>query len=78
MRPSADLRRMFPGGGPALDEYFYVGEADEDLDPGRTDMPGVFVAGSAAGAKDIPDSILHAGAAVAQAAAYLERAKVTA
>jgi heterodisulfide reductase subunit A len=78
VRPSADLRRMFPGGGPALDEYFYVGEADEDLDPGRTDMPGVFVAGSAAGAKDIPDSILHAGAAVAQAAAYLERAKVTA
>jgi len=36
----------------------------------------VFVAGAAAGAKDIPDSILHAGAAVAQAAAYLERTKV--
>jgi heterodisulfide reductase subunit A-like polyferredoxin len=35
----------------------------------------VYVAGSASGVKDIPDSILHAGAAVAQAAAYLERAK---
>jgi heterodisulfide reductase subunit A-like polyferredoxin len=32
----------------------------------------VFVAGTASGAKDIADSILHAGAAVAQVAAYLE------
>jgi heterodisulfide reductase subunit A-like polyferredoxin len=36
----------------------------------------VFVAGAASGAKDIPDSILHAGAAVAQAAAHLEKVKV--
>ena len=78
VQPSAELERMFPDGGPSLDEHFYVGEVNEDLDPGRTDMPGVFVAGAAAGAKDIPDSILHAGAAVAQAAAYLEKAKVTA
>lgn len=78
VQPGVDVRQMFPDGAPGLDQYLYVGEADEDLDPGRTDVPGVFVAGSAAGAKDIPDSILHAGAAVAQAAAYLERAKVTA
>jgi heterodisulfide reductase subunit A-like polyferredoxin len=78
VQPSTDVGRMFPEGGPSPDEYLYVGEADEDLHPGRTDMPGVFVAGAAAGAKDIPDSILHAGAAVAQAAAYLEREKVTA
>jgi heterodisulfide reductase subunit A-like polyferredoxin len=31
------------------------------------------VAGTASGAKDIADSILHAGAAVAQVAAHLER-----
>jgi heterodisulfide reductase subunit A len=77
VQPGADIGRLFPQGAPSLDEYFYVGEADEDLDPGRTDMPGVFVAGSAAGAKDIPESILHAGATVAQAAAHLERVKVT-
>jgi heterodisulfide reductase subunit A-like polyferredoxin len=77
VQPGIDLGHLFPQGAPSLDEYFYVGEADEDLDPGRTDVPGVFVAGSAAGAKDIPDSILHAGAAVAQAAAYLERVKVS-
>jgi heterodisulfide reductase subunit A2 len=75
VQPGIDPRDMFPEGGPSLDDYCYVGEADEDLDPGRTDVPGVFVAGAAAGAKDIPDSILHAGAAVAQAAAYLERAR---
>jgi len=43
----------------------------------RTNLPGVFVAGAAAGPGDSPDSILHAGAAVAQAAAHLERVRVT-
>jgi len=78
VRPGSDVRTFFPDRAPSLDDYFYGGETEEDLDPGRTDLPGVFVAGSAAGAKDIPDSILHAGAAVAQAAAYLEKGKVTA
>ena len=78
VQPSHGVAELFDGDGEALalDDYYYVGEADEDMDPGRTNLPGVFVAGAAAGAKDIPDSILHAGAAVAQAAAHLERAKV--
>lgn len=78
VQPSLGVAELFDGDGEALalDDYYYVGEADEDMDPGRTNLPGVFVAGAAAGAKDIPDSILHAGAAVAQAAAHLERAKV--
>jgi len=77
VQPNGEAPALFEDGALALDDYYYVGEADEDLDPGRTNLPGVFVAGSAAGAKDIPDSILHAGAAVAQAAAHLERAKVS-
>lgn len=40
-------------------------------------MPGVFVAGTASGAKDIVDTIVHAGAAVAQVAAHLEKAQQT-
>ena len=76
VQPNREAAGLFEDGALALDDYYYVGEIDEDLDPGRTNLPGVFVAGSAAGAKDIPDSILHAGAAVAQAAAHLERAKV--
>ena len=58
-----------------LDEFHYVAEPNADLNPGRTDVPGVFVAGTASGAKDIVDSILHAGAAVAQVAAHLEQVK---
>jgi heterodisulfide reductase subunit A len=78
VQPNAEVARLFPDGSLALDDYLYVGEADEDLDPGRTNLPGVFVAGTASGAKDIPDSILHAGAAVAQAAAHIERARAAA
>jgi heterodisulfide reductase subunit A-like polyferredoxin len=78
VRPNADAGGLFSEGGPGLDDYAYVAEPEEDLNPAATSVPGVYVAGSASGVKDIPDSILHAGAAVAQAAAYLERAKVKA
>jgi len=77
VQPNPEAAHLFEDGALALDDYYYVGEADEDLDPGRTNLPGVFVAGSASGVKDIPDSILHAGAAVAQAAAHLEKSRVT-
>ncbi len=75
VQPNTQVAGLFEDGALGLDEYFYVGEADDDMDPGRTNMPGVFVAGSASGVKDIPDSILHAGAAVAQAAAHIEKAR---
>ncbi len=78
VRPNTEPADLFEDGALALDDYLYVGEADDDLDPGRTNLPGVFVAGSASGVKDIPDSILHAGAAVAQAAAHIERARLAA
>lgn len=41
------------------------------LAPCRTPEEGVFVAGAAAGPKDIPDSVVEAGAAATEAAAYL-------
>ena len=74
IQPNRDVERLFPDEQLGLDEFHYVAEPAADLEPGRTDIPGVFVAGTAAGAKDIVDSILHAGAAVAQVAAHLERA----
>jgi heterodisulfide reductase subunit A len=43
------------------------------LAPCCTDEEGVFVAGTAAGPKDIPDSIVEAGAAAMEAAIYLRR-----
>ena len=50
-----------------------VKEIDENLYPARTSIDGVFAAGSSSAARDIPDTILHAGAAAAQAAAHVER-----
>ena len=75
VQPNTEVAGLFEDRVLGLDDYAYVGEADDDMDPGRTNLPGVFVAGSASGVKDIPDSILHAGAAVAQAAAHIEIAK---
>jgi heterodisulfide reductase subunit A len=49
---------------------------DEDVNPGLTSIPGVYVAGAASGAKDIAESILHAGATVAQVSAHLERSRL--
>jgi len=63
---------LFASGQLGLDPFSYVREPEEDLEPGRTNIPGVFVAGTAAGIRDIPDTILHSGAAAAQTAAYLQ------
>jgi len=78
VQPNADASHLFAPGELALDEYAYVDEISEDLNPAATSIPGVFVAGAASGPRDIPESILHAGAAVSQAAAHLERMKVPA
>ncbi len=76
VRPNTEAASLFPDHDLRMDDFSYVGEPEEDLNPAATNVPGVFVAGSASGVKDIPDSILHAGSAVAQAAAYLEKTKV--
>ncbi len=76
VQPNREVETLFTDEHLDLNEYYYVDEPDDDLDPGRTNIPGVFVAGAAAGAKDIVDSITHAGAAVSQVAAYLERRRV--
>jgi heterodisulfide reductase subunit A len=45
------------------------------LNPSFTTMPGVFVAGVAAGPKDIPDAIVEAGEAAMASANYLTRTR---
>ena len=76
VQPNLDTRQLFGAGELQHDPYYYVEEVEEDLNPGQTSIEGVFVAGAASGAKDIPESILHAGAAVAQAAAHVEALRV--
>jgi heterodisulfide reductase subunit A len=51
----------------------FVSCAQPKLAPCRTIKEGVFVAGVAAGPKDIPDSIVEAGAAAMEASIYLRK-----
>ena len=64
---------LFQGAHLERDALSYVREVDEELDPGRTNVEGVFAVGSATAVRDIPDTVLHAGAATAQIAGYLKR-----
>jgi heterodisulfide reductase subunit A len=73
LMPNTDAFGLFADGLLDADPYAYVKEINEDLFPARTSIEGVFAAGSASAARDIPDTILHSGAAVAQAAAVVER-----
>ena len=77
IQPNRDVDRLFSKTPLGLDEYYYVAEPSAELNPGQTTIPGVFVAGTASGAKDIVDTILHSGAAVAQVAAHLEHQHFT-
>jgi heterodisulfide reductase subunit A-like polyferredoxin len=51
----------------------FVRTPEAKLNPSFTTMEGVFVAGVAAGPKDIPDAIVEAGEAAMAAANHLER-----
>jgi heterodisulfide reductase subunit A len=50
----------------------FVTQPHANISPCETTRPGVFVAGTAAGPMDIVDSIVMAGAAAAEAAAWIE------
>ena len=70
---NSDAFGLFPPGLLSADPFRYVREIDEDLEPGKTSIEGVFVAGTASAIRDIPDTILHSGAAATQVASYLQR-----
>ena len=62
---------MFENETLALDPYQFVGQSDLMSQPAKTSIEGVFVAGTASGPMDIPDSILSAGSASSEAISYL-------
>jgi heterodisulfide reductase subunit A len=64
-----------PAGVVAADtaEDGFIHCAQPKLAPCRTKEDGIFVAGVAAGPKDIPDSIVEAGAAATEASIYLHQ-----
>ena len=70
---------MIPGWNPSgvcpvsADSDQFIKTIQPKLAPTLTDMEGVFVAGAAAGPKDIVDTITESGAAAMEAAKYMER-----
>ena len=69
--PNDEVNNIFGKEKLKLDQFNFVGQTDMLASPARTSMEGVFVAGTATGPMDIPDSILSAGAASAEAISYL-------
>jgi heterodisulfide reductase subunit A len=70
--PNTDVFKLYKGGTLDADEFNYVSEIDPVSEPCKTNIDGLFAAGALLGARDIPDTVLHAGAAAAQASAYIE------
>jgi heterodisulfide reductase subunit A len=77
LMPNTEVLELFDPGQLAHEELPFVKEVDPDLQPGRTSIEGVFVAGAASAPRDIPDTVVHSGAAAAQAAAYLNQVRST-
>ena len=61
----------------ATDTDAFIKTVKPKLAPTMTDLTGVFVAGAAAGPKDIVDSIVEAGAAAMEASRYLAARSVS-
>ncbi|MDO5663770.1 MAG: FAD-dependent oxidoreductase [Bacteroidia bacterium] len=54
-----------------LDPFNFIAQDDLQGNPSKTNINGVFVAGTASAPMDIPDSILSAGSASSEAISYL-------
>jgi len=71
VQPNNGIAKVFKGSTLELDEFSFIRQVDVLTSPARTTIEGVFVAGTASGPMDIPDSILSAGCAASEAASYL-------
>jgi heterodisulfide reductase subunit A-like polyferredoxin len=71
VKPNNEITKAFKNALLELDEFQFIKQVDVLASPAKTSIEGVFVAGTAAGPMDIPDSILSAGCAASEVAAYL-------
>jgi heterodisulfide reductase subunit A len=71
--PNTLPENLFTNQNVELDPYGFILQNDELVNPSQTTVEGVFVAGTASGPMDIPDSIISAGAASSETASYLRR-----
>jgi heterodisulfide reductase subunit A len=79
MEPSRGTKEIAKILGLKQNKYHFIDVPHDALDPTATSVPGVFVAGAAAGPKDLDDTMSMAGAAAMKAVATIaKRARVTA
>ncbi len=69
--PNSAAKMMFDSPAIELDKFNFIKQSDELVCPPKTNIEGVFVAGTSTGPMDIPDSILSAGSASACSANYI-------
>ncbi|MEZ4908382.1 MAG: FAD-dependent oxidoreductase [Saprospiraceae bacterium] len=69
--PNSDASGYFKKEELKLGFHKFIYQPDSLISPARTSIEGVFVAGTASGPMDIPDSILSAGSASSEAISYL-------
>jgi heterodisulfide reductase subunit A len=71
--PNQGISELFDNESLDLDPFNFVNQSDILASPAKTSIEGVFVAGTASGPMDIPDSILSGGAASAETTSYLRK-----
>lgn len=71
--PNTGIDTLFENQILQLDQFNFIGQSDMLASPAKTSIEGVFVAGTATGPMDIPDSILSAGSASSEAISYLQQ-----
>jgi len=72
IEPSSGIFKLSKILGVPVDEDGFVQDNDNQTDPSATKTQGIFVAGVAHGPKDIPDSVIEAGAAAMKAVTFLK------
>lgn len=73
--PNNEIAKVFKNVKLELDPYGWINQPNITSNPVLTNIPGVFVAGTASGPKDIPDTIISASAAASQAMDYLSKVR---
>ncbi len=71
--PHQGISEKFENEKLKLDPFHFIDQSDILASPAKTSIEGVFVAGTASGPMDIPDSILSGGSASAQTTSYLRK-----
>jgi heterodisulfide reductase subunit A len=74
MEPSRGTKEVARALGLAQNKYGFIETPSASLETVATSVPGIFVAGAAAGPKDLDDTMGMAGAAAMKAVAAVRRA----